>query len=907
MKSWAQRRRPGTESLPARKRSLARDLVAVASFLVLLGLPVRGVAGELLFSQSVDGRSTFGPGSKAPTGAQNAEVADDFDLIASIDRVAAIGYTSGPAADFRGVYVRFYAYGADGLPGALQSQSFVAANSALTESLNSGGFLDITLPTPFAATGRHFVSVQPISDVSWYPWSAESGAPRGQTFAYRDPGSGVALWQRFDSFGDTNADIAFALYGTVTGAGQISSLSATSLPRSGYLEISGSNFGGSGQALIDGLAAPVADWQGTRIVAYVPEAARLASVTVQVINASGHPSNTLSLNVTTRPSDGRVRWRFRMNGPYALARPVIGPDGTVYSIDAFGHLYALAPDGGLKWLVRGAGDKGVAVGTDGVVYAGSEDAIRAFNSDGSAKWTFVQSPRAMILLGVSVGPDGNIYAVGTEGPGVFSLTPAGTLRWQVPESYNRPIVDSGEIVFGANGGNQQLYFYANNHLRALRLDGSSVFTIPGAFGQPAVGPDGSVHTVLGAYSSNGSLLWSFASPYPYNVFTSPSVGTDGVHYFGQNLSQLFALNPGGSQRWHRTLADYVADPVVDPTNAQLVMGSADTLDHAGFILSASAGDGHELWRVVLPLEDPTIFNPPLGIFGFNQFVDTRARFTADGLTAYLITATATGDNNTSKSFVYSLNAGNGAPTPTKTPTISPTRTPTPTPTTTPTATPTNAATRTATQTPAPSPTPTPTPTTTRTPTPTPTPTPVFSPTIFTDSFDRANTTVLGNGWTEVAGDLNIAGMRLHNAAIAIDDLAVQLGVTGSTQAVSADFASAGNNAAPSFGVVVRYQSPGNYYRIYRKTGGSSVLRISRFINGVETVLKSVGISNPSANVLFHLEARASGTTLTVALNGVDKASVNDAAYGSGVVGIVIHPGGGTIPVHTADNFRAVVQ
>ena len=84
------------------------------------------------------------------------------------------------------------------------------------------------------------------------------------------------------------------------------------------------------------------------------------------------------------------------------------------------------------------------------------------------------------------------------------------------------------------------------------------------------------------------------------------------------------------------------------------MGSADTLDHAGFILSASAQDGHELWRVILPMEDPTVWNPALGIFGFNQFANTRARFTADGQTAYIITGTATGDNNTSKSFVYSL-------------------------------------------------------------------------------------------------------------------------------------------------------------------------------------------------------------------------------------------------------------
>jgi hypothetical protein len=646
-----------------RKQSSARDLLAAVSFLVLFVVPIRAFAGELIFAQSIDGRSVFGPSSKAPSGAQNAEVADDFDVVASIDRVAAIGYMSGPATDFRGVYVRFYAFGTDGLPGALQAQSFVAANPTLTNSLNSGGWLDITLPTPFAATGRHFLSVQPVSDVSWYPWSADSGAPRGQPFAYRDPGSGVTQWQRVDSYGDSNADIAFALYGTVTGPGRLSSLSGTSIPRSGYLEIFGSNFGGSGQVLIDGISAPVANWESTRIVAYVPEAARLATVPVQVVNASGQPGNLANLTVTARQPSGRVNWRFRMDGPYAQVRPVIAADGTVYAIDVFGHLYALAPDGGLKWLVSGAGDKGVAVGADGTVYVASEDFINAFNPNGSAKWTFVQDPRAFICLGVSVGPDGNIYSVGTQGMGVFSLTPAGTLRWKVPELYARRIVDYGEIVFGPNGGNQQLYFYANNHLRALRLDGNSVFTIPGGFGQPAIGPDGSVHTVLGAYSPNGSLLWSFATPYPYNVFTSPSVGSDGVHFFVQNLSQLFALNPGGSQRWHRTLTDYLADPVVDPLNEQLVMGSGNTLDHAGFILSTSARDGQELWRVVLPAEDPTVFNTALGIYGFNQFVDTRARFTADGLTAYLVTATATGDNSTSKSFVYSINAGGSTPPP----------------------------------------------------------------------------------------------------------------------------------------------------------------------------------------------------------------------------------------------------
>lgn len=52
------------------------------------------------------------------------------------------------------------------------------------------------------------------------------------------------------------------------------------------------------------------------------------------------------------------------------------------------------------------------------------------------------------------------------------------LRWTNPELYDRLIVDYAEIVFGPNDNQQQLYFYANNHLRTVRLDGASVFAIP---------------------------------------------------------------------------------------------------------------------------------------------------------------------------------------------------------------------------------------------------------------------------------------------------------------------------------------------------------------------------------------------------------------------------------------------
>lgn len=425
----------------------------------------------------------------------------------------------------------------------------------------------------------------------------------------------------------------------------VTSLSSTSADRSGYLEINGTNFGTSdGTALIGGVAAPIGTWSDTRIVTWVPEATALGASSVQVVNLSGEGSNSVALTVTARQANGKAKWRFRQNGPYSQVRPALGADGTIYSVDVYQHLYALTPEGALKWVARNAGANGVSVGSDGTIYTGNESAIKAFNPDGSLKWSFPINPIGLYLYGPNVGPDGNIYCVATEGPGTFSLTPAGTLRWAVAERFTFPVVFRSEIVFGPGPSKTQLYFSANNHTRAYDVDGKLVWTLTGSAPQLAVGPEGNVHVPYGAYlPADGRLAWVFSSPYPYNVSDAPDVGSNGIHYTVQNTIELFALSTTGSQIWHFTQNGIFGAPVVDPQNTQLVQGSKQTLDKAGYITSSSAQDGHELWRFTLPPEN-----------GFNQASDSRARFTPDGLSAYMMTFTATGNNDTSASFLYAL-------------------------------------------------------------------------------------------------------------------------------------------------------------------------------------------------------------------------------------------------------------
>jgi hypothetical protein len=178
-------------------------------------------------------------------------------------------------------------------------------------------------------------------------------------------------------------------------------------------------------------------------------------------------------------------------------------------------------------------------------------------------------------------------------------------------------------------------------------------------------------------------------------------------------------------------------------------------------------------------------------------------------------------------------------------------------------------------------------------------------TTFTDTFDRADSPLLDNGWAVMTGSLMILSGEGRNQPTTTFSLAVQPDLVGATQTVEASFASTNNNSAPRFGVVVRYQNPQNYYLCYRQVGGSSVLRIAKVQNGAETVLKAVGIANPALNAFSKLSCQASGTTLTLRLDGVTKLSTSNGIFTTGSTGYTISTQKGSS--HRAENFSATAQ
>lgn len=645
----------------------ARPLVALAA----LAFSAPAFAGSLLFSQLGDNWSQFGPSQKSLTGTSvNSEAGDDFNLVATIDRVVVRGerqdYFSTTLPPIGGAWVRFYAW-TNGLPGTKLYEQWIpkGTNLAVTPSMGS---VDVRLPVFFNATGKHFVTVQLQTDEGWYWQTSNSGAISGAMAVSRNVATGAA-WVPQQAF-NKQEDGSFDLYGTLTGGPTITSVSDPTIVRSGRIRIFGSNFGETqGKVLIDGLAAPITQWTAGQITAYVPELASVGSDAVQITTASG-TTPSFNINVTARPASTRIRWRFKVDAPYTSGNAALGSDGSVYVCDTYGRLYALDGNGGLKWIAKGVGFfcSLVSVGGDGTIYVGNDGGVTAVNPNGSVKWRFVDTSQGWLLAGPNVGPDGNIYLTTSSikgGHGIMSLTPAGNIRW----SY-APVNEFGPINQNMSFGSGHVYVGMDQYTIdpqsatfGLTLGGSLVFKAVGPGGDnvdTGVGTNGDVYTTnwsndLLAYTSSGALRWNaFGAG---NEITAPRVGPDGTIYVVRDLGHVYALNQNGTVKWSYTDATIHDTPKPDPQNTILIAGGKLTYGAEGYIEAFSTA-GSLLWREILPNENPSADYPG------NIIPQYGPTFTPDGATAYF-GSTHIGQNATNEyTYLYAVkvkDAGSVAP------------------------------------------------------------------------------------------------------------------------------------------------------------------------------------------------------------------------------------------------------
>jgi len=345
-----------------------------------------------------------------------------------------------------------------------------------------------------------------------------------------------------------------------------------------------------------------------------------------------HDRKHTGRTIYTGPATPTLYWTFQANDA-VTASVSIGHNGTLY-VGAGGYytgggdssLYALNPDGTLKWQFKtdmGNTDfqrsgifSSAAIGDDGTIYVGSLDAhlyaIEDSISYGKMKWR--TNLGDWPVYGSPVIADDGIIYVGALSFRVHGINPDGSIRWWYPLGwcvFSSPALrDDGLVVIGSKDHNVTCF-------RDSIPYGSIVWQAPlGAFYDghlidcsPAIGEDGTIYvgtdgwgasgmdqdpldadTNFFAINPDGSRKWSFPMG---GCESTPALGPDGTIYAGSYDSCVYALEDMGAhavQKWKfKTGGQVDASPTVDG-DGTVYIGSRD-----GVMYALRPEDGSVKW------------------------------------------------------------------------------------------------------------------------------------------------------------------------------------------------------------------------------------------------------------------------------------------------------------------------
>ncbi|MEZ5337456.1 MAG: PQQ-binding-like beta-propeller repeat protein [bacterium] len=316
----------------------------------------------------------------------------------------------------------------------------------------------------------------------------------------------------------------------------------------------------------------------------------------------GHDLRNSNQALVDGPDSSHRRWGYS-GVTFAHCSPVVAGDGTVYvgSFDSF--LYALNPDGSLKWRYQ-TGDKigsTAAIGRDGTIYFGSYDGrLYALNPDGKEKWS--RGYGNSISSSPVIARNGNIIFT-DRGDHVNAMSPEGDYLWSV---------DATAIIKGAPavGGDDTIYIGGHDGmLTAISPAGvvKWVFDAPGQIiNPPCLGKNGNIYFTcnggLFALSPSGGKLWEYDGPGIGSYDTLAIDSADNVCLL--NGGEFSRISPAGSLLDQLQLTGAPLEPVSLDAAGRIYMGTS-----TGYI-KAFNPDGSEAWQ--FDMEGECYATPTIG-------------------------------------------------------------------------------------------------------------------------------------------------------------------------------------------------------------------------------------------------------------------------------------------------------
>jgi outer membrane protein assembly factor BamB len=411
----------------------------------------------------------------------------------------------------------------------------------------------------------------------------------------------------------------------------------------------------------------------------------------------------------TSANPGTQKWAFVGTvccGDEAWSSPAIGSDGTIYFGSSDNNLYAIDPDGTLKWAFL-TGDmvlSSPAIGADGTIYVGSLDGhLYAVNANGTQKWAFLPCEDCVglyvdeVISSPAIGSDGTVY-VGFYNGNLYAISSVGSLNWVFPTAGNvdsSPAIGSdGTIYVGDLESDPTTGLITASHVYAVNPASSlqkwAFATAGGVESSPAIGADGTIYIgddtglVYAVNPASGLQKWAFATLAA--VESPPAIGADGTVYVQSGDGNLYALTDGGqgtvTEKWAFATGNGWSSPAIGSDGTIYVGCGA-----AGLCAITDNGtSATQKWALATgnDIAGTDASSPAIGADGtvyVSAQDDRLAALYAIGIPSPTPTATATGTATATPTKT-------ATPTATATPTTTATATRTATATATPTATPT---------------------------------------------------------------------------------------------------------------------------------------------------------------------------------------------------------------------------
>jgi hypothetical protein len=285
-------------------------------------------------------------------------------------------------------------------------------------------------------------------------------------------------------------------------------------------------------------------WQGPTGLTATRSGLILVSSQEWPEHVGSHRVNFYALSRDTGAPD----W-FRLLVPMNVA-PAVGPQGSIYVVDEFGMLAAIAGDGAELWkaIVPGFTHSVIAVDASGNLYAGSDGSsfgsasLWSFTPQGAVRWS---AGRGTLTV-VAVDNSGRVYSADTKG-NVFSFDAEGKERWSfsagtaasmTPLAVGRSgtvYVKSSSGVFALTGEGKEMWSFRPAVEDARRDDG------------PILDRDENIYVsfaeVIYSLSPEGRLRWTTTVVSPKRLVLG-----DGVLYVVSADQAIYAIRGLGAER-----------------------------------------------------------------------------------------------------------------------------------------------------------------------------------------------------------------------------------------------------------------------------------------------------------------------------------------------------------------------